>query len=375
MINREQVEIKLRQAPQRQFIGMSRSERQQYSISRCIRSQLEHKEVKDGIEFEMHCEVRRGLQHEPSGILVPNDVFLLTRDLNATTFGQGGATVPTHIEPEMVELLRNRTVCERMGVKRIAGLTGNVGIPRHSASITPYALPEQQTLVKATSTLDQILVTPHRVGAWQNYTKQLALTSGIDIEMFLREDLLSAMNVKTDSLILNGQGANSEPTGVLNTAGIGSLVFGGTATWAEVLNFESILAAANADCRPNGRYGFITSPAVKNRWKALLKAGVGVSSTLANSTNFIWETTGDTTGDGVVNGYRAAATNQVLNNLVFAGNWADTVLAMFGTGVELVVDEFTLAADATVRVVMNQFIDLAIRHAASYVVSADSGAN
>jgi HK97 family phage major capsid protein len=294
--------------------------------------------------------------------------------MNATTFGQGGATVPLNIDPEVVELLRNRTVCERMGVKRIAGLSGNVGIPRHTASVTPYSLPEQATLVKATSTFDQILVTPHRVGCWQNYTRQLALTSGIDVEMFLREDLLAAMNVKTDSLILIGQGSQDEPCGILNTTGVGSLVFGGTPTWSQMLSFETMLANANADCRPNGRYGFITSPSVKNRLKAILKTGTGVSSTLANAANFIWEVTGDISGDGFCNGYRAAATNQVPNNLVFFGNWADCVLAMFGTGVDLVVDPYTQATDATTRVVMNQFIDVAVRHAASFVISADSGA-
>jgi HK97 family phage major capsid protein len=294
--------------------------------------------------------------------------------LNATTFGQGGATIPTNISPDVIELLRNRTVCERMGVRRISGLSGLVGVPRHTASITPYALAEQATLVKATSTFDQIMLTPHRVGAWQNYTKQLALSSGIDVEMFLREDLMEAMNVKVDSLILIGQGAEDEPCGILNTTGIGSTIFGGTVTWPEVLNFETILANANADCRPGGRYGWIVSPSVKNRWKALLKTGVGVSATLANSANFIWEATADVSGDGIVNGYRAAATNQVLNNLVFFGNWADCVLATFGTGVDLVIDPFSQAPDATVRVVLNQFLDLAVRHAASYAVSADTGA-
>jgi hypothetical protein len=47
---------------------------------------------------------------------------------------------------------------------------------------------------------------------------------------------------------------------------------------------------------------------------------------------------------------------------------------MFGTGVDLVVDPYTQATDATTRVVMNQFIDVAVRHAASFVISADSGA-
>ena len=82
----------------------------------------------------------------------------------------------------------------------------------------------------------------------------------------------------------------------------------------------------------------------------------------------------DGSNDGIVAGYRAAASNQVLNNLVFFGNWADAVLCEFGAGKDITVDMFTLASSATVRIIINCWMDLAIRHAASFCVSADSGA-
>lgn len=363
------------EATQKPFIGLSRKDRARYSLARVIRSLTDHEPIRDGLEAELHHEVQRSIQHKSEGCLIPNDVFLLSRDLNVNTFGQGGAFVQTTVDENVIEILRNRTVCERMGVRRLSGLGGNVAIPRHAATVTAYSLPEQSTLTKSTAALDQILLAPHRVGAYSSFTRQLVLQSSVDVEQFLRDDLLATVNVKTDYLILQGQGGGSEPTGILNTAGIGNLQFGGAATWAQVVSFENNLALSNADGLPNSRFGFVTSPNVRNKWKTLLKTGGGISSTLANAANFIWEkpTLDDGTGDGMCNGYRAAVTNQVLNNLVFYGNWADCILAQFGQGVDLVVDPYTQATDATVRVTINSFIDVAIRHAASFCASEDAG--
>src|ERR1019366_10686688 len=98
------------------------------------------------------------------------------------------------------------------------------------------------------------------------------------VEEFLRDDLLAVLNIKTDYLMLQGQGGNSEPTGILNTTGVGSTTFGGAASWASVLAFENALALANADGVPNARMGFITSPSVRNRWKQIAQTGTNITN-------------------------------------------------------------------------------------------------
>src|SRR5208337_1755208 len=111
---------------------------------------------------------------------------------------------------------------------------------------TAYALAESATLTKSTQTLDQILLSPHRVGAWNDYTKQLLLQSAIDVENFIREDLMAVLGIKWDYLILNGQGAGSEPLGIVNTPGIGSVgVTQGAVTYAQAIAFETALAVLN----------------------------------------------------------------------------------------------------------------------------------
>jgi hypothetical protein len=358
-------------------LGASEREIKCYSVTRAIQSCLLRKtNVPDGLEGELHTEMsKRNISAEAGGFWVPPDAMISKRmnrrqqrDLNVSQFGQGGATVQTSILTPIIEILRNRMVCDRLGVQGMAGLEGNVAIPRQTGAATAYSLPEQSTLTKSTQALDQILLTPRRVGAFNNYSRQLLLQSSVDVENFLREDLMKVLALKWDSLILQGQGGGSEPTGILNTTGIGALMFGGTATWAQVIAFETALSLANADL---GNMAYVTTPGVRGRWKAVAKTGVGVTSVVPI---FLWEkgAWADGSNDGEVNGYRAAATNQIANNLVFFGNWEDVIHALWG-GYDVIVDPYTNATDATTRITVNTFGDVAVRHAASFCVSMDAG--
>lgn len=352
-------------------LGLSRKERAEYSLSKLVRCAIENKPI-DGVEREYHDELAKRSHEIPRGILAPIEIFSGSRrrDLNATVFGQGGATIPTNVDPDVIPLLRNMSACERMGVRTISGLHGSVAIPRHVAASTANVVGEQTAAPTSTPALDQILLSPHRVTSVGQYSKQLVLQSSVDVDGFLREDLMKVVALKWDSLILNGQGGG-EPTGILNTIGIGSLIFGGTATWQQILNFEGNLSAANALGVPGASIGWITSPSVKTRWKGVAKTGVGVTSVVPM---FLWpELPVSQDGDGIVNGYRAAATNQILNNLVFFGNWADAFLGIWGDAFDIVIDPYKLAEQATIRIIVNTFGDVAIRRAQSFCVSGDAG--
>ena len=359
-------------------LGMNKREANQYSLARAIQSCITRATNEpDGLEGQVHKAMVKAVREGGAavtcaGFWVPHDVGMpvaqrnFKRDLNVTTFGQGGAFVQTSILTPIIEILRNRMVCFRLGVQSMAGLEGNVAIPRQTGAATAYSLAESATLTKSTQSIDQVLLTPKRVGAWNEYSKQLLLQSSVDVENFIRDDLMKQLAIKWDYLILNGAGSNSEPTGVANVNGVGSVTFGTTATYAKAVSFETSLANANADM---GRMAFVTTPATRGAWKLIPKVA---SSTFPI---FIWEKGewGDGSNDGEVNSYRAAATNQVPGNIVFFGNWEDAVHAMWG-GMDWVVNPYTRDTDAVVRMTVNTFGDVAVRHAASFCVSSDSGA-
>jgi HK97 family phage major capsid protein len=363
-------------------LGMSRRDVKEYSFLRAIQSVVKRHEnggglLPDGIEGEVHKEMAKrvkegGAAVAASGFWVPPDIGLRVtperwqqRDLNVTTFGQGGAMVQTSILTPIIEILRNRMVTNRLGVQGMAGLEGNVAIPRQTGAATGYSLAESATLTKSTQALDQVLLTPHRIGAYNEYTKQLLLQSSVDVENFIRDDLMKVIAIKWDKMILEGSGAASEPTGILHTDGIGSVHFGAAPTFAKLVAFETALALANADL---GAMAYVTSPSVRGALK--------VTPKVPNSTFpiFVWEPGkfGDGSNDGEINSYRAAATNQIAGNLVAFGNWSDCIHALWG-GYDVVVNPYTRDTDAVVRITVNTFGDVAVRHAASFAWSDDAG--
>ena len=263
-------------------------------------------------------------------------------------------------------MLRNRTCCIRLGAQVLSDLHGSVAIPRQTGTATAYALPESATMTKSTLALDQIMMTPHRVGTSCEFTRQLVLQASQDIEDLVRDDLARTTGIKLDYLMLQGTGANSEPCGIFNVPGIGSMLFGGAVTWNTVVSFEDSLAAANADVS-GGRFGYVTTPKVRTKWKTTPKIG-------STFPVFIWED-GPEVGspDGKVNNYLSTATNQILNNAVVFGQWRDLVLGIFGPGPDILVNPYSRDTDACVRITSNLFVDVAVRHAPSFCWSADAG--
>jgi HK97 family phage major capsid protein len=357
------------------LVGMKGADIRRYSLGRVLRSLINQTGL-DGLEGEMDTELKNHARgaFRFEGIGVPADIFQpRRRDLNVNTFNSAGAFVQTSIDDSVIELLRNVTVCERLGVQRIDGLTGNVAFPRQTGAATAFSLPEQGALAQSTQAVDQVIVSPKRISAGTNYSKQLLLQSTPSLETFLREDLEKQINIQLDFQCIQGQGAASQINGLLNTTGVGSLTLGGATTWEDIVNFQGILAAANADTQPGGRIGWIVSPQTRAKWQSIAKTGIGVATTVPI---FLWDEKNiihDGTNDAYINGFRAAATNQVLNNLVFYGDFNDSILCTWGAGLDVTVDIFTLASQASVRIITNTWADLAVRHAASYVISSDGG--
>jgi hypothetical protein len=206
-------------------LGLSRREQGQYSVTRAIQSCIVNKSKEpEGLEGDVHKEMAKRMTGlDSGGFWVPPDAMVSRpmtrrqqRDLNVTTFGQGGAFVQTTVLTPIIEILRNRMVCDRLGVVGMAGLEGNIAIPRQTAAATAYSVSEQAAATISTQAIDQILLTPRRVTATNNYSRQLLLQSSVDVENFMRDDLMKVTAIKWDYLILQGQGG-AEPTGILNT--------------------------------------------------------------------------------------------------------------------------------------------------------------
>lgn len=364
--------------------GMSEKDEESYSLMKGIQSAAENKRrgmepIPDAksIEGEFHNWIVKeqdktgGFGYEQSGFVMPFDYQIRTanggfktrkqRDMQAEVFATGGAFVPTQLVTPPIEILRNMEVLDKLGVRHMDGLTGNIVIPRQDAASTAYAVSEIGALTASGQILGQLALSPHRVGAQQTYSKQFVFQSSPDAETFLRDDLFKVIALKRDQLGLTGQGAGSEPLGVMNTPGVQSIVFGATPTWIKIVAMETAILSANVV----GELAYVSTPATRGSLKTVAVALTG-ATTIGGAQNAIW--VGDT-----MNGYKALASNQIPNNQVILGHWDDLISASWN-GFDVVVDYVTKAGNAEIVITINIWCDFAIRHPQAFDCSADSGA-
>jgi len=349
-----------------------------YSVARAILSAAGRGGI-DGFEKDVSQEVAKKTRRAPQGFYVPREViFSQVRALTSQTATAGGFLVATDLMTgEYIDLLRNRPVVEKMGCRRLSGLVGNVAIPKLSGAATAYWLAADASVTESDQAFGQLVLTPHRLVADTAFDKELLAQSSVSVEAIVRDDLARVSNLALDLAALAGNGSAGSPLGVWSTTGQATgVTFGAAATWAKAIQFETNVATGNADF---GSLGFITSPAVRGKWKGIAKA--------SNYPIFLWEN--DVRGssesgppEGMVNGYRALVTNQVsatnvtngpVANAVYFANWNDLVLATWA-GVDFVLDPYSLKKTGQIEVTMTQWADVGIRHAASFCTSVDSGA-
>lgn len=119
--------------------------------------------------------------------------------------------------------------------------------------------------------------------------------------------------------------------------------------WADVLAFEAGIAGYDvADA------SFVMSPAARAALKGIEKA--------AGTAQFLCD------GDNNINGYAANVSGCVANNNIYYGAWERLICGIFGEGLEIVVDNLTLADTGDVRVIATLCADAVVDAPDAFVV-------
>ena len=360
-------------------IGMNKKEIERYSIVRAIRAAAEAKDDprawdRAGLEREASDAVAKRFGRTPRSFFIPNDVMIGNgerRDLTVGTPTAGGYFVQTTYPLSMIELLRNKMILTQAGVTMLDGLVGDVAVPKHTAAGTGYWVAESGSPTESAQTIGQVALTPHTFGAYSDISHKLLIQSSIGVENFVRDDLARVIALGIDYAGLHGDDSAdvNQPDGVASTSGIGSVV-GGTngaaPDWADIVNLEKEVAIDNAEV---DKMAYITNAAVRGKLKQTMR-------TATYGEIPIW---GDT---NVLNGHPVLVSNQVSSTLtkgssnvasaIFYGNWAELVLGMWGQGVDILVDPYSLSTQRAIRVVAFQDVDFAVRHAQSFAAMLDA---
>jgi len=347
-------------------IGMSDKEVQNFSVVRAINALVTGDWKEAGFEREMSDGMAKKINKRAQGFYIPTDV--LTRDLNVTTATAGGHTVSTDLlSGSFIDMLRNKMEVVGLGATMMNNLVGNIAIPRQTGGATSYWVAESGAITESAAAFDQVTLSPETVGAFSDLSRRLLLQSSLDVEAFVRNDLATTLALEIDRAAINGSGSSNQPTGILQTSGIGSVV-GGTngaaPDWADIVDLESAVAIDNADI---GTLGYLTNAKVRGKLLQTEKA--------SSTGQFIWS------DSDTLRGYKTAVSNQVPSTLtkgsssvcsaIIFGNWNDLLIGTWG-GIDINIDTSTGSASGTVRVVALQDVDVAVRHAESFAAMQDA---
>ena len=347
-------------------------EAEQFSIVRAAQGIASGRGLR-GREAEINQELEHRNGRRTQGFFVPDNGWT-TRTYVAGTATAGGNLIATdHLASNFIEALRDRLAVAELGATFLGGLVGDVSIPKRTGTATAYwfGADDSDSVTESTGTIGIVTMSPKTVGALSKFSHLMNLQSTPDIERLIRDDFVALLAEAIDTAAINGSGSSSQPTGILNTSGIGS-VAGGTnglaPTLDHLMDLKKEVAVDNADV---ASCGFLTNAKVE-----------AVLSKLKDSqSQYLLSPYGTELGRSQIAGRRFEVSNNVPSNLskgtgtnlsaIVYGNFSDLLIGLYGT-LEILVDPYTDFAKGTTGIRALQSIDIAVRHPESFAAMQDA---
>ncbi len=364
-------------APPAAHLDLEEKQKKEFSFFRAIEAEVNKNW--DLAPFERECSNEIAKRHgKPSkGFYVPYDIpFQLgpkaagnARDLTAGTDTAGGHMVGTdHMGGEFIDALREMIVLRGMGARFMSGLNGDVAIPALNAKTATAWVGENAAPAEGAPTFRQVTMSPKTVAAYVDISRQLTLQNSPSVEQVIRGDIAHQIASAIDNVGITGGGSN-EPTGIIQTAGIGSVALGANGaapTWASVVNLQTEVAIDNALL---GSLSWLTNPKAVGKMRQTVRVASTDSKMIM---------------DGEANsmfGYNVNQSNNVPSNLVKGSSGAICSALIFGDfsqlligewGVlDVLVDPYSLSNQGAVRITTFMSVDVAVRHAESFAAILD----
>jgi HK97 family phage major capsid protein len=350
-------------------IGMSPKEAKQFSIVRAINGLLSGRF--GGYEKECSDAVAKRIGKNPQGFFIPDEV-LKTRVLTVGTVsspstGAGNLVSQDLLGSSFIELLYNAMVVKKAGARILSDLSGDVLIPKITGGAAAYWVAENTAITGASAqTFTQVSMKPKTLGAYTELSRKLLLQSSMDVEGLIRSDMAIQLALAIDKAALVGNGSGATPTGILNTSGVGDVSCGGTAPeYVDLLGLWSDVGNSNAAI---GSLAWVFNAKMAATLKQIYPNSTGgdnpvlmgdiMNGTILGIPAYVTNQIANTFGSG------DTSTSGALTAIIF-GNFADLLIGQW-SGVDVIVDPYTNSSSGTVRIVLLQDVDVAIRHAESF---------
>jgi HK97 family phage major capsid protein len=310
-----------------------------------------------GVEGEVHQEAVKEARSAGRSVMGYGLPAMMMRAQDAATAATAGNLIATELDSTIIPALRPRTVMAQLGAMQMNGLVGNLDLPAGDGISTATWEGETDANANTDPSTRLVELRPNRLAAKTTLSKQLLIQSSFDAEAWVRSELENAVARAVDSAAIQGNSGNIN--GILGTSGVSDITFGGAVSRAKLVNLITKIAVENADV---ATLNFLMNPIIKGELMSL--------ETDSGSGLFVMDNTNSLLG------YNVAVSTLVPTNIssnktaVIFGNFADLVIANWG-GVDLLVDPYTLADNAQVKVVINSFWDVKLKQPKSFAFGND----
>jgi HK97 family phage major capsid protein len=181
-----------------------------------------------------------------------------------------------------------------------------------------------------------VTLSPKRLTAYIDLSKQFIAQDSLAAEQMIREDLVKAINNKLEATILGAEaGSTTQPEGIFNVVSATSV-----ATFADIVAKEADIEDANV----NGDCVYVMSNKAKAALRAMAKS--------TKSTELVYE-------NNEVDGTKALNTSHVADKKYVYGDFSNLAIGQWGA-IDLTVDPYTLARSGQIRLVVNAYFDAKI---------------
>ena len=314
-----------------------RNMKKRFSLVRSIRNIVNNSAMNDvdaAVIAEGNKEARK------AGINFQGQIQLPSQRAAVTVTAEGEDVVATDLF-DILKPLRAKNVLSQAGAKFMSGLVGNVQVPVMSKSNVTWE-GETSPAKDGAGTFSHVTLSPKRLTAFVDISKQMIAQDSVDVESAIREDLVNAINSKLEETVLGATaGSATQPAGIFFTIKPTAV-----ADFAALVTKEADVEDANVI----GECKYILS----NKAKAALRS----MSKGTKSTQLVYE-------NGAVDGTVALNTSNVAGKNYVYGDFSNLAIGSWG-GVDLTVDPYTKAADGMIRIVVNMYVDAEVLRASAF---------
>ena len=288
-------------------------------------------------QYSLVKELRNAIDNNEKSITVNAE----TRTVTVQGYGEDPSQVPgVHdqvIETEVqgiLEPLYANSVLSNLGVRWYAGLPkGDVQIPIMGKGSCGWA-GEIEAATASGNSFTTKKLSPKRLTAYVDISKQLLAQDTIGVEAAIRRDIVNALNDKLEATILGADAKTDEkPAGIFNGASETNVD-----TYAQLCAFEAALDDANV----NGQKKYLMGNTAKATFRSMAKGDKG----------FVLENS-QIDGTPMVNTSNVSTKKFVYGdfNYLAIGSWGD---------IDITIDQYTQAINGCVRLIINAYFDAVI---------------